>query len=383
MGIRKITRFYNVLVIGLIILVINQCPLNREEAIPLHLSFDEDRWSTKSTSQVNRILEAEPLSLSTLTTSSKLLTHSKEHANVWNDERKPAEVPRILHFVILGDAPHEHMIKFVEFNTKVAIEHGFEVMLWRDEDAEKLVQRHEKHFNGLSQSWDYIKLDRSRANYARRADFIRVIIMYAMGGVYLDADFIMCDGVDFMVDTPGTVSFPFKTEIPASRELSNAIMAAPSHHRLFELALETFIMEGPKIGSKPILHAVGPSMIAKITDQYFKEIGVELASMYDGYSPFSAQPVEGVIVVTSDYWKARVADVRFAPYPASKGLYHVAFRSWFPEKKLREKKMKVLCFDNAELISPFLDNFCKVDKRTRAVLYSNLKKCAWTAAAID
>jgi len=313
--------------------------------------------------------------------------HNNEghHAHALNDKQEPAQVPKILHFIILGDAPHEHMLKFVEFNTKVAIDHGFKVILWRDDDAEKLVQRHDTTFNGrLSQSWEYVKLDRSKAKYARMADFTRVLILYAMGGVYLDADFIMCDGVDFMADTPGVVSFPFKTITRNSREIMNSIMAAPSHHRLFELALENFIAEGPAIGSKVVLDAVGPRMISKITDQYFKEVGVDLASISDGYSPFSAQPVDGVIDVKSDdFWEAKVADVRFAVNPRRKGLYHVAFRSWFPEKKLKERQMMmnaVLCFEDSELISPFLVTFCRADTRGRIRINDKyLSKCKWTA----
>lgn len=282
-------------------------------------------------------------------------------ATKWKEEEEK-EVPKIIHFIVLGDGPLEHLLEMVKFNSKIAEEKEFNVRLWKDEDAEKLVESNEYKFPGLKQSWKYIKETEGAEKGARRADFIRTLVMWAHGGVYLDGDFIACSSLDFLVDTPGVVSFPFMA--PQTHQVNGCVMSSPPHHRLFELALENFIDRGETIVSEDNLNAAGPHAMANITDEYFKEIGVKLDPIFfvgDKSMPFEAEPIEGVIDIDNgakkSFWHATVADIRFRGIMRHKHLYHIGFRSWQGE----EYKMKSKCLDNPNLIGPYLEKFCSQD----------------------
>lgn len=184
--------------------------------------------------------------------------------------------------------------------------------------------------------------------------------MWAMGGVHLDADFIPCKDLDFMVDIPGVISFPVMPNF--THEVNGNAMSAPPHHRLFEHALETIIDIGPEITNLNNLQAAGPGIMARITDEYFEEIGVKLGPIHKGDSimPFDADPVEGVIEINEDrqkdFWHAIVADIRFRGDTRNQYLYHLAARSW-----QGGNQMKSACFENPKLIGPFLEQFCSKD----------------------
>lgn len=281
-------------------------------------------------------------------------------AHKWKDGRKLVDVPKLIHFMLLGENPHQHLDEMVKFNTKKAEEMGFTVIVWKDEDAEKLVEAHEYKFPGLKQSWEYVKADDTAGKYAKEADFIRNLVMWAIGGVHLDADFVICDNIDFLLDEPGVLSFPVMP--PNTHEVNGCAMSAPPHHRLFEIALDTFINEGKEITWRNNLIAAGPMIMSNITDKYFKEVGVELDSIFEGNKsmPFEADPLEGVITINNDgpkdSWKATVADIRFRYETTEKDLYHVGFRSWQNGNAMRSP-----CFDQPELIIPYLEGFCGQD----------------------
>eukprot|EP00560_Eucampia_antarctica_P008108 CAMPEP_0197824976 /NCGR_PEP_ID=MMETSP1437-20131217/2142_1 /TAXON_ID=49252 ORGANISM="Eucampia antarctica, Strain CCMP1452" /NCGR_SAMPLE_ID=MMETSP1437 /ASSEMBLY_ACC=CAM_ASM_001096 /LENGTH=281 /DNA_ID=CAMNT_0043424801 /DNA_START=417 /DNA_END=1262 /DNA_ORIENTATION=- len=244
----------------------------------------------------------------------------------------------------------------VRFSTKVQEENGFKVIAWRDEDANKLVAAHNYKFPGLNQIWEDIQADQTLQKGAKRADFIRILAMWAIGGVHLDADFITCRSLDFMIDTPGAVSFPVMPDW--TNEVNGCLMSAPPHHRLFELALETIVDFGSRITNMHNLEAAGPHIMAKITDQYFKEIGVEVGSIFEGetYPLLTAESVEGVIDVSTGYWRVTIADIRFRGDTGNNLMYHVGVRSW-----QAGREMQATCIEHPHLIFPFLEEYCSKD----------------------
>ena len=265
-------------------------------------------------------------------------------------------IPRKVHFMVLGETPPPFMISMVEWSMAKLNEEGFETKLWDDEQAEKLVA----DFGNaeLSQAWEYVKTDPKKSRMARMADFLRPFILYVEGGVYLDADMVPCGGLEYMVDEPGMVSFPFKRASTTDNEVNGAAMSAPPRHRLMGLALETFAQLGPSIGTLNNLEAAGPHIFARIVDTYLAGIGVEIPSMYDRNSPYELEPLEGVIDESDAYWRARVADLRFAfemgGHPH--GSYHMAMRTWQGRPEETEEPP---CHKDTNLIAPWLDEFCK------------------------
>ena len=186
---------------------------------------------------------------------------------------------------------------------------------------------------------------------------VRILVMWAIGGVNIDADFIACSSLDFMVDEPGVVSFPY---MPSNtHEVNGAAMSSPPHHRLFGLALETIIGLGDNIRSFNNLRAAGPGIMAEIVDNYFKEIGLSIGSIFNGDNKtITAEPVEGVITIDkANYWEAKVADIRFRGDTAAKNLYHLGTRSW-----INGLEMKSTCFDHPELIIPYFEGVCARDQ---------------------
>ena len=284
--------------------------------------------------------------------------HLREDSHASKDEKSDMKVPKILHSLVLGDSPPQYMIEFTKFSAKIAKAQGFDVMLWRDEDVEKLVDKEEENgFKGLKQTWEYIKSDTRSSRYAKMADFMRTLIMWSIGGVYFDADVISCGSLDFMTNQPGTVSFPGHGI--DTREVNGHMMSSPPHHRLMELALETFVNEGPEIATFGNMFAAGPIIFGQITDKYFDEVGIKLPSLSKNCYR-NNEAVEGKIEMNDGFWDLRIADVRFAQNYKKKALYHIEFRTWLPGRNVNSA-----CTRKPELIDPYFDSFCALSSNVR------------------
>lgn len=265
-------------------------------------------------------------------------------------------VPKLVHFMMLGGVDKEgYMFKTAEWNKDFFEKRGFEVKFWFDKDAEDLVE--EFHNDGLKKAWEYIKQDNGFGKFAKRADFIRPLIIYAMGGTYLDTDMIACGGIDYMVDTPGVASFPWKLEV-GGNQVSGAAMSAPPGHRLMGLAMESFIGKGDKLRTEANLWAAGNVAFANATDYYFKELGIDLPPIYKKFNPYNAKGTEDGkikknVEAPASKWPVQIGDVRFAFYGAFpyKKLFHIAFRTWHDGYKPRCEKL-------GKHVKPWLDEFC-------------------------
>ena len=261
-------------------------------------------------------------------------------------------VPKILHSIVFGDPPKQYMIEYVNFTEKTAESHGFKHMFWNDYHIENLVKRvNRQELNGVEHTWEFIKKDTSGSRYAKMADFIRIVLLYSYGGVYFDADVIACGSLDFMVDTPGVVSFPFHPH--QTNEVAQGMMSAPPHHPLIKLALQAMILQGPAIATNHILDATGPGLMGKVTDAYFKKIGINLPPVRG--KPYRGNDViEGKILKDNSIYDMIIADVRFGDLRLFQlNVYHFAFKSWIPGQEDHAR-----CFDEPKMIEPFFDYFC-------------------------
>ena len=266
-------------------------------------------------------------------------------------------IPKILHSIVLGSPPKRYMTEYVKFTAKTAESHGFKHMFWNDYHIDDFLERVDREeLKGVVQAWEYIKKDTRGSRYAKMADFLRLVILYSIGGVYFDADVIACGSLDFMIDTPGVVSFPFHPQF--ATEVNQGLISAPPHHALIKLALETIIHLGPKLTTEHILDTAGPTMIGRVTDAYFKNHGIDIP-------PISEKPyrdndeIEGTIMKDdkSDF-DLRIADVQFGDSRMFRSnVYHFVFNSWIPGRETHAK-----CFDEPEMIEPFFDYFCSHEK---------------------
>eukprot|EP00586_Coscinodiscus_wailesii_P008843 CAMPEP_0172521652 /NCGR_PEP_ID=MMETSP1066-20121228/292703_1 /TAXON_ID=671091 /ORGANISM="Coscinodiscus wailesii, Strain CCMP2513" /LENGTH=182 /DNA_ID=CAMNT_0013304597 /DNA_START=218 /DNA_END=765 /DNA_ORIENTATION=- len=141
------------------------------------------------------------------------------------------KVPKIVHFVLLGDPPG-FMIKVTEYSTKAIESHGFKVMIHRDDDGEELIRN---HYPTLLRPWELLKAIPHADKAARMVDFLRVIVLYHYGGIYLDSDMVTCGDLSELTNTPGIVSFPVVEW--KNNKVINAVMAGPPQHLLFKTAI--------------------------------------------------------------------------------------------------------------------------------------------------
>jgi mannosyltransferase OCH1-like enzyme len=97
------------------------------------------------------------------------------------------------------------MLKLVQWNFAHLAPSGYETKLWRDPDVEDLIDAYGPEVRRL---WEHAKVD---PNKSRLGDIARVLILYSEGGIYYNADTVLCtDNLDYMTDMPGAVLFPFQ-----------------------------------------------------------------------------------------------------------------------------------------------------------------------------
>lgn len=269
------------------------------------------------------------------------------------------KVPRILHFMLLGPVDRDgFMWKTYEWQKEYYEPKGIEVKMWLDEDADALVEGFEHE--GLTKAWAYMKADNRMGCGAKRADFIRPLIVYAQGGAYLDVDMLGCknDGIDYMFDTPGVASFPWKL-IEGGNQLNGAAMSAPVGHPLMGYAIQSFIDKGELLQIEGNMMAAGPIAFANITDYYLREkIGVDIPPMFEGYNPYDLHDsMDGMIKTQTrgpakgSGWMVQIGDIRIAFYGNSK-LYHIGFKSWKVEDPDH-------CEMRGEWVKPWIDGYCR------------------------
>jgi len=196
----------------------------------------------------------------------------------------PSKMPQIVHYVALGESTPEYMLSMVITTAHRVEQAGFEVKIWRDEDVENLVQKHGDPL--VITTWEYLKAGPEKSKYARMTGFLRPLILFTSGGLFLDSDIISCDGLDFMFDDPGTVSFPLKNYSCEDKQVNVGAVSSPPGHRLMKMALDYFVSLGPDINTIHYLYATGPVAFATVTDYYLKEIGANLSPIHEGLCLF-------------------------------------------------------------------------------------------------
>ena len=132
--------------------------------------------------------------------------------------------------------------------------------LWTDEDNLELVRTRMPEFLDV-----YHKLPRN----IMRADVIRYVIMYVMGGLYLDTDYEMLKPFDL---TQHDVVIPMETDgsEPGSDgkiRLANSIFASVPGHPFWRMVLDDLISNPPVSADVNVLNTTGPLFLTRIYEQ--------------------------------------------------------------------------------------------------------------------
>jgi mannosyltransferase OCH1-like enzyme len=138
-----------------------------------------------------------------------------------------------------------------------ALHPGWTYRLWTDEDNLELVRTRMPEFLEV-----YQKLPKN----IMRADVIRYVMMYVLGGLYLDTDYEFIRPFDLLdhdvvlpLESDGT-----GTGNNASVRVANAIFAAVPGHPFWKMVLDD-LMANPPLGSDVnILSATGPLFLTRL-----------------------------------------------------------------------------------------------------------------------
>mmetsp|Transcript_258 Transcript_258/g.492 ORF Transcript_258/g.492 Transcript_258/m.492 type:complete len:421 (+) Transcript_258:66-1328(+) len=120
---------------------------------------------------------------------------------------------------------------------------GWEFKLWTKEDNLNLIKEHYPELLGLYNGYN---------QGIKRIDMIRFVYLHKFGGVYMDLD-ITClkPFQNFFDDYPN--KFLLVNQYKRQREYTNAVMASPPNHSIFN----TIFAQLPRHANKNIIEAAG------------------------------------------------------------------------------------------------------------------------------
>lgn len=277
------------------------------------------------------------------------------------------EIPKIAHFVVLGNDPPSHILEMVRVNIARIQADGWKAILWSDEDAERLVTDYGDE--RITQSWEWVKNDSE--NWSKRADFLKPLIMYVHGGVYLDPDMVPCESLDYLTDEPGFVSFPFLEAF--DHEVNGAAMSSPPGHFLMSLVLEEFISLGPDIEWMKSQIAVGPARMGIVTDLYMEFLGLNIPYIFSNPERDLYKDAGDATVV--NYPWTQILDIRFMK-PNTNDMLPTTYRLHSESKTLSEmeKNEYSRCYENYELIEGFVEHMCIPENRNHDTRFHHCGK---------
>lgn len=136
------------------------------------------------------------------------------------DSLIPAKIPRILHQTWRDAETIPHQWQQASNSCRI-LHPDYQYRLWTDKSARELIQT---EFPSLLTTYDSYPYD------IQRADMIRLVILYAFGGIYLDLDIICLKSLNQLRN--------YEFVLPRTRPvgLSNDfIMAEPKHPFLWQV----------------------------------------------------------------------------------------------------------------------------------------------------
>lgn len=229
-------------------------------------------------------------------------------------------IPKIIHQTWKS----KRMSKALAYLTATWRQHHphWQYCFWTDKDNRAFVK---DHFPYFLKTYDGFELA------IQRADAIRYLILYKLGGVYVDADFECFEPLDDLLDGHGCV---FAAEPSAhcvmhqvDYLICNAFMASVPNHPFMKLLIDE--MEKPVPAhlnpNKKVLESTGPFMVTRVYEQYQDKQRVTILEPDVVYplskneasrmlteetaDPILQQKVENAMAV--HYWFSSWVDLRF------------------------------------------------------------------------
>ncbi len=163
-------------------------------------------------------------------------------------------IPKIIHQTWKTDTIPD---KWIPFADKVKqLNPDWEYRLWSDEDNDRFVREEYPQFYDIFKGF---------SKNIMRADVIRYLIMYKIGGVYLDLDYEVLKPFDFdghKVVLPQNRSVAFGDPKDA---IGNCIFASIPGHRYWKDVIDDLQSNPPVVKEYPeVIDATGPGLLTRI-----------------------------------------------------------------------------------------------------------------------
>ena len=110
-----------------------------------------------------------------------------------------------------------------------------------------------------------------------RHDAARLVILYAIGGVYLDSDYITLRNIESLI---GTCKFVVSNQLEKPRyDVINSVIGSVPKNPFFLYALRE--MAKPEVSALDVHNATGPYLFARVLKEYMKRERPTGFKLYD------------------------------------------------------------------------------------------------------
>ena len=195
-------------------------------------------------------------------------------------------IPKIIHQTW---KTHEVPEKWQAYTNKVQeLNPDWEYRLWSDEDNEQFVREEFPEFFETFQSFSLPIM---------RADVIRYLIMYKIGGVYLDLDYEMLQPFSYKDDALVLPLNRSKNSGDEADGLGNCIFASESGHPFWADVIDDLQMNPPDVKDfSQVIDATGPMLLTRIFySNHYGGVTLPERMIYHPFSPRNARQREKIV----------------------------------------------------------------------------------------
>ena len=194
-------------------------------------------------------------------------------------------IPKLIHQTAkTADIPEQW--RALSEKTK-ALHPGWTYRLWTDEDNLAFVR---------AEYPDFVETFVNLPKPIMRADVIRYLWMYRLGGLYLDLDYEFLKPFDpesHRVIVPQTL----EPDADGRPWLGNCMFASEPGHKLWKFMIDDLRRNPPKAGDD-VLHATGPMFVTRIYREHRAELGdvyLPARKVYSPVTPRSKRQYDAIV----------------------------------------------------------------------------------------
>lgn len=202
-------------------------------------------------------------------------------------------IPKIIHQIWFGERDYRKLYNPEWIDSWKELNPHYEYIVHTETDAIKVLQKYPKYYEVFK------KLDAKRnLKYALRSDFLRYLLMYEYGGIYVDMDFECYKPIDPLIEE-------YKNEVILGRlgnnkkwihSVPNSILFSKPKSEFWIYVLNTICEKNlkGKIGRLMVEKYTGPIMLKQCTDSYDDKSMISLVPSEYLY-PMSWKKRRGVV----------------------------------------------------------------------------------------